>query len=127
MNPEEAKESAKTHLLDYLNAKGINTSTNFSCLNPSHDDKHPSMSFDSRRNRCHCFSCGVDYDIFDVIGIETGLSGKELFDHVYKKFSIPVDYSNFNGKSKNSEYIPHSESNTNNYINKKAQPEQRES
>ena len=63
MNPEEAKESAKSHLLDYLNAKGINTSTNFSCLNPAHEDKHPSMSFDSRRNRCHCFSCGVDYDI----------------------------------------------------------------
>ncbi len=67
MNPEEAKEYAKTNLEAYLNAKGINTSSNFSCLNPEHEDKHPSMSFDSRRNRCHCFSCGVDYDIFDVL------------------------------------------------------------
>ena len=65
MNPEEAKEYAKTNLEAYLNSKGINTSTNFSCLNPAHEDKHPSMSFDQRRNRCHCFSCGVDYDIFD--------------------------------------------------------------
>lgn len=94
MNPEEAKEYAKTNLEAYLNSKGINTSSNFSCLNPAHEDKHPSMSFDSRRNRCHCFSCGVDYDIFDVVAIDTGLSGKELFNHVYSLYNISVDYDN---------------------------------
>ena len=93
MNPEEAKEYAKTNLEAYLNAKGINTSSNFSCLNPAHEDKHPSMSFDSRRNRCHCFSCGVDYDIFDVVAIDTGLSGKELFNHVYSLYNINVFYA----------------------------------
>ena len=94
MNPEEAKEYAKTNLKAYLNSKGINTASNFSCLNPAHEDKHPSMSFDSRRNRCHCFSCGVDYDIFDVVAIDTGLSGKELFNHVYGLYNINVDYEN---------------------------------
>lgn len=126
MNPEEAKESAKSHLLDYLNAKGINTSTNFSCLNPSHDDMHPSMSFDSRRNRCHCFSCGVDYDIFDVVSLETGLTGKELFDHVYKLYNISVDYSDFNKNQNTSKSIPHPESKTTIDINKKSQNENRE-
>ena len=127
MNPEEAKESAKSHLSDYLNAKGINTSTNFSCLNPSHDDRHPSMSFDSRRNRCHCFSCGVDYDIFDVVGLETGLTGKELFDHVYKLYNISVDYSDFNKNQNTSKSIPHPESKTKIDINKKSHDENRES
>ena len=94
MNPEEAKEYAKTNLEAYLNSKGINTASNFSCLNPAHEDKHPSMSFDKRRNRCHCFSCGVDYDIFDVVAIDTGLSGKELFNHVYGLYNINVDYEN---------------------------------
>ena len=126
MNPEEAKEIAKSHLLDYLNAKGINTSTNFSCLNPSHDDKHPSMSFDSRRNRCHCFSCGVDYDIFDVVGLETGLTGKELFEHVYRLYNISVDYSDFNKNQNTSKSIPHPESKTKVDINKKSQNENRE-
>ena len=112
MNPEEAKESAKTYLLDYLTAKGINTSTNFSCLNPLHEDRHPSMSFDKNRNRCHCFSCGVDYDIFDVAGIDTGFSGKELFDYVYKMFNIHVEYQNNTSKS-----IPHAESQANKIIN----------
>ena len=125
MNPEEAKESAKSHLLDYLNAKGINTSTNFSCLNPSHDDKHPSMSFDSRRNRCHCFSCGVDYDIFDVVGLETGLTGKELFDHVYRLYNISVDYENSKNQT-SSKSIPQPESKTKIDINKKSQNENRE-
>jgi replicative DNA helicase len=125
MNPEEAKESAKSHLSDYLNAKGINTSTNFSCLNPAHEDKHPSMSFDPRRNRCHCFSCGVDYDIFDVIGLETGLSGKELFEHTYKMFGINVDYQKYTSGT-SSKSIPHPESKTKIDINKKSQNENRE-
>lgn len=129
MNPEEAKEYAKTNLEAYLNAKGINTSSNFSCLNPAHEDKHPSMSFDSRRNRCHCFSCGVDYDIFDVMAIDTGLSGKELFNHVYSLYNISVEYEN----SKNqisSKSIPQSESAaiaaTEIAIKKKSQNENRE-
>ena len=129
MNPEEAKEYAKTNLESYLNAKGINTSSNFSCLNPAHEDKHPSMSFDSRRNRCHCFSCGVDYDIFDVMAIDTGLSGKELFNHVYSLYNISVEYEN----SKNqisSKSIPQPESAaiaaTKISINKKSQNENRE-
>lgn len=125
MNPEEAKESAKSHLLDYLNAKGINTSTNFSCLNPAHEDKHPSMSFDSRRNRCHCFSCGVDYDIFDVVAIDTGLSGKELFNHVYSLYNISVDYENSKNQT-SSKFIPQPESKTKIDINKKSQNENRE-
>ena len=129
MNPEEAKEYAKTNFEAYLNAKGINTSSNFSCLNPAHEDKHPSMSFDSRRNRCHCFSCGVDYDIFDVMAIDTGLSGKELFNHVYSLYNISVEYEN----SKNqisSKFISQPESTaiaaTKIAINKKSQNENRE-
>ena len=125
MNPEEAKEYAKTNLEAYLNAKGINTSSNFSCLNPAHEDKHPSMSFDSRRNRCHCFSCGVDYDIFDVVAIDTGLSGKELFNHVYSLYNISVDYENSRNQT-SSKSIPQPESKTKIDINKKSQNENRE-
>lgn len=111
MNPEEAKEYAKTYLEAYLNSKGINTSTNFSCLNPAHDDKHPSMSFDQRRNRCHCFSCGVDYDIFDVAAIDTGLAGKELFNHVYGLYNISVDYDNSKSQT-SSKSIPQPDAKT---------------
>ncbi|MBO4515948.1 toprim domain-containing protein [bacterium] len=116
MNPEDAKESAKTNLSDYLTAKGINTSTNFSCLNPLHEDRHPSMSFDKKRNRCHCFSCGADYDIFDVIGIDTGLTGKELFNHVYKMFNIHVEFAGQNTNASSSKSISHQDSQANKNI-----------
>lgn len=92
MNPEESKQAAKLHLADYLTSKGINISRNFSCLNPLHEDHNPSMSFDKNRNRCHCFSCNADYDIFDVVQIDTGLTGKELFDRVYSITGISVEY-----------------------------------
>jgi len=82
------KEQAKTFLQDYLSSIGINTNKPFSCLNPQHEDKNPSMSFDSKRNKCHCFSCGADYDIFDLVGIEKNLEGKELFNEVYKMYGI---------------------------------------
>lgn len=122
MNPEEAKEYAKTYLEAYLNSKGINTSTNFSCLNPTHEDKHPSMSFDQKRNRCHCFSCGVDYDIFDVAAIDTGLTGKELFNHVYGLYNISVGYDNSKSQT-SSKSIPQPESKTNVNIQKGTQQE----
>ena len=44
MNRDEAKRYVKDQLENYLQSKGINTSKNFKCLNPAHDDKHPSMS-----------------------------------------------------------------------------------
>nr|WP_010892280.1 DnaB-like helicase C-terminal domain-containing protein [Lactobacillus delbrueckii]AAF61724.1 primase-helicase [Lactobacillus delbrueckii subsp. bulgaricus] len=35
----------------------------FSCLNPNHPDKHPSMCVDRNHPQyVHCFSCGVSYD-----------------------------------------------------------------
>ena len=67
------KDKTAEELEGYLRKRGINPSKPFNCLNPDHPDRHPSMSFDKKRHRAHCFSCGADYDIFDVIGIEYGL------------------------------------------------------
>lgn len=45
----------------------------FRCLNPSHEDKHPSMSFDARTSNVRCFSCGAGGDVFDVAGWVEGV------------------------------------------------------
>lgn len=71
---KNAKLQISEQLENYLQMKGINPKKPFHCFNPAHPDRHPSMSFDKRRNRVHCFSCGADYDIFDLIGMEYGLS-----------------------------------------------------
>lgn len=38
----------------------------FSCLNPNHPDKNPSMCVDQNHQQyVHCFSCQASYDLFD--------------------------------------------------------------
>ena len=71
MNAQESR-GAKTSLKAYLTAKGIDTRKPFRCLSPAHEDIHPSMSYDEARDRVHCFSCGVTYDIIDVAAMDRG-------------------------------------------------------
>jgi replicative DNA helicase len=50
------------------------------------------MSYDSKRKKAHCFSCGSDYDTFDLIGIDYGLSEhKEIFEKAYEYFNVSVE------------------------------------
>ncbi len=82
MNSKETVEYLKGQLKDYLeNELGIEDAQSpFHCLNPEHNDNNPSMSFDSKRNKVHCFSCGVDWDIFDVVQATEELpKGKDGF------------------------------------------------
>lgn len=93
MTSEQAKDYIKLQLPDYLRQKGIdiNNRKNFNCLCPEHNDSNPSMSYDREHNRVHCFGCGVSYDTFDLISIDYGVSGKELFEKAYKLYNISVD------------------------------------
>ena len=92
MDRETAKETVKGYLYGYLGQQGINTRKPFKCLNPDHTDGHPSMSYDKKRNKCHCFSCGADYDIIDLIKIDYGLSDdKAAFERAYELYNINVE------------------------------------
>ena len=92
MDREQARDIVKGYLGDYLNSKGINTRKPFNCLNPEHPDRHPSMSYDSKRQRCKCFSCGASYDIFDLIGIDYGLTdAKDIFNKAYEMYGLTID------------------------------------
>ncbi len=92
MDREQARDTVKGYLGDYLSSKGINTRKPFNCLNPDHADQHPSMSYDRRRQRCKCFSCGVSYDIFDLIRIDYGLTDdKDVFNKAYELYNITID------------------------------------
>ncbi len=92
MDREQAKETVRGYLEDYLRSKGINTRNNFKCLNPAHEDKHPSMGYDRNNQRCHCFSCGASYDIFDLIGMDNGLTDdKDIFNLAYEMYGITID------------------------------------
>ena len=99
MDREQARDTVKGYLEDYLRGKGINTRKPFNCLSPDHNDVHPSMSYDRRGQRCKCFSCGVSYDIFDLIGIDYGLSDdKDIFNKAYELYNISIDAPAQNSK-----------------------------
>ena len=56
----------------YLEEHGLPTRGAFRCLDPDHEDVHPSMSFYRKNNTCRCFACGVVYDLIDLIRMEYG-------------------------------------------------------
>lgn len=70
MSSNESVERIKGMLPQYLDMIGASTKKPFLCLNPEHNDKNPSMSFDAKDGQhVKCFSCNVYWDIFDLISL----------------------------------------------------------
>lgn len=89
---EAQKDFVKGKIEEYLQSKGINTSKPFYCLNPAHNDRKPSMSLDRRNLRAHCFSCGAKYDIFDLIGMDNGITDSgEIFKKAYEMYGVDAN------------------------------------
>lgn len=67
-------DSLRPYLETYLREKNIDPRRRFRCLNPDHFDRNPSMGYDPRRQKVHCFACSADYDLFDLLCIDENLS-----------------------------------------------------
>lgn len=67
-------DTLRPYLFDYLRARGIDPRRRFRCLNPDHLDRNPSMAYDARRHKVHCFACGADYDLFDLLTLDHSYS-----------------------------------------------------
>ncbi len=95
MVKEPTIEELKNFLGEYLELKGINTASVFRCFSPTHEDKHPSMSFYKKGNICNCFACGEKYNIFSLVGMEYNLKGfkeqKEKVIELYKNRELIQD------------------------------------
>ncbi len=68
-NFEESLNEIRMHLEDYLKEQGLDITNGrkIKCINPEHDDKHPSMSvFTTKEGNpaVKCFSCNFAADIF---------------------------------------------------------------
>ena len=71
MSSNEAIQQLKDMLPQYLDMIGASTKRPFHCLNPEHEDNHPSMSFNTKDGQhVHYFSCHANWDIFDLIAIK---------------------------------------------------------
>lgn len=100
MTSDEAKRYVKNNLVQYIRRfhpgvlKGDGHAA-FKCLNPAHHDRRPSMSINYKAQgcpRCHCFSCGANYDTFDLIRNDFRIfDDAELFKKGYELFGIDVE------------------------------------
>lgn len=100
MDRESAKEEARKYLPQYLIQTGRPTKEKFLCL--CHNEKTPSMSYYKNENQCHCFGCGASIDIFDIVGIDYGLTEyKDKLEKACELFGIEID----KGSSTNNSYF----------------------
>lgn len=95
----KTKDILKGYLADYLEQQhGIkNPYKHFKCLNPLHDDNHPSMIVNKKNPLyCKCFSCGANYDIFQLIGIDYNLTEyKQQYKKACELFNVEYNEASY--------------------------------
>lgn len=86
---ETLVDNIKDRLIDYLHLNNISwNGKNIKCLNPSHDEKNPSMGMISKPGNklLHCFTCGASYNIFHIANI---LKNKPLRGTGFVTITVP--------------------------------------
>lgn len=85
------KQQLLSQITDYLQTHGVTQlNRRFHCLNPAHPDRHPSMSYDAKRQRVHCFACGADYDLIDLVALEQNLSLSDAYREAARRYGAPA-------------------------------------
>lgn len=95
---DEVRDELKAFLPQYLAKFGIDArdKKKFSCLSPTHQDKHPSCGLVPGTNLFHCFGCGFGGDIFDAANAKENrpLTGRGFITdnllYLAKTFSVIV-------------------------------------
>ena len=64
---------------------------NNKCLCFLHSESNPSMSFDTKKKKFKCFSCGQSYDIFNHYQQYYNLSFLEALKSIVRDFNLNVD------------------------------------
>ena len=95
-----SKDILKEHLKDYLTDRGVNINKTGTCLVCGQGTKTPCAGYNSKNNTYHCFSCGINYDIFDFLADDMQLDIKSNFREIYlegcKMFNINQDINVMN-------------------------------
>lgn len=65
-------EELKGRLPEYLRQTGRGDAVRgkIRCIDAAHADREPSMGYDVRKKRLHCFGCGKSFDLFDVVALD---------------------------------------------------------
>jgi hypothetical protein len=61
------------------------------CLSPSHEDRTPSFTVDTDKQRFRCYGCGVHGDVIDLVRlVEPGLLAHEAMVSLSLRYDIPL-------------------------------------
>ncbi|MGL5717891.1 toprim domain-containing protein [Cetobacterium sp.] len=93
----QLKETIKANFtLQYAYEMGLDVSDKkkFHCLCKDHNDSNPSMSFNKKTGTFHCFSCGKNYDAFNIAHDHEGkpLFSDETVFYLAEKFGVPYKH-----------------------------------
>ena len=70
-------------MLNYLNKTDYYTPRkHFKCCNPMHNDNKPSMKYNPKNNKVHCFSCGVTYNLIELIKADLNYDYKDAVKYI---------------------------------------------
>lgn len=70
-NNKTSIQDLKGILATYLNNEGVtDLKHNFTCLNPNHNDKTPSMAYYESSKKVYCYGCHASWDIFDLFAVQ---------------------------------------------------------
>lgn len=73
-------------MLNYLNTTNYYNSKHFICRNPGHDDSRPSMKYNPKNNKVHCFSCGCTFNLIDLIQIDLNCNYRDAIKYIHDNF-----------------------------------------
>ena len=79
MKNEELDNIRATPIEEVAERLGIEV-VRHKALCPFHDDRHPSLHFDVKRNRFKCFSCGASGDVISLVQRYLNIGFKEAVD-----------------------------------------------
>ena len=81
---DELKPYLKSFLSEYYEIRDIRK--NFKCINPTHKDEHPSMSYHKNDHYVKCFACGYTANIIGVASDYWNISKSETIEKLKEKY-----------------------------------------
>lgn len=79
---KDAENNYNEFMMNYLSTTNYYHPKFFKCRNPNHTDNKPSMKFNPKNNKVHCFSCGVTYGLVDLVMIDNKLTYPESLNYI---------------------------------------------
>lgn len=84
---KDARPNYDDYMLNYLQTTDYYNHKKFKCRNPYHNDSNPSMGFNRKNNKVHCFSCGCTYNLIDLIMIDFNCNYPDALNYIRENFT----------------------------------------